>query len=122
MYGASPVAQWLKKKKKKNPSAMQETQVRSLGQEDPLQKEVVTNSRFLLGEFHGQRNLAVYGPWGHKESDTTKVTEHTQVDERNRWNIMVSMSENSQKSEAFWPPIFWKVETLPSPHPQPCIP
>ena len=22
---------------------------------------------------HGQRNLAGYSPWGHKESDTTKV-------------------------------------------------
>ena len=27
---------------------------------------------FLLGEFHGQRSLAGYSPWGHKESDSTK--------------------------------------------------
>ena len=27
---------------------------------------------FLLGEFHGQRSLAVYSPWGHKEFDTTE--------------------------------------------------
>ena len=27
---------------------------------------------FLPGEFHRQRNLAPYGPWGHKESDTTE--------------------------------------------------
>ena len=27
---------------------------------------------FLPGESHGQRNLAGYTPWGHKESDTTK--------------------------------------------------
>ena len=26
---------------------------------------------FLPGESHGQRNLADYGPWGHKESDMT---------------------------------------------------
>ena len=26
----------------------------------------------LPGEFHGQRNLAGYSPWGHKQSDTTK--------------------------------------------------
>ena len=26
---------------------------------------------FLPGEFHGQRNLVGYGPWDHKESDTT---------------------------------------------------
>ena len=27
---------------------------------------------FLPGEFHGQRSLVGYSPWGHKESDTTK--------------------------------------------------
>ena len=27
---------------------------------------------FLRGEFRGQRSLAVYSPWGHKESDTTE--------------------------------------------------
>ena len=27
---------------------------------------------FLPGEFHGQRNLAGYNPWGVKESDTTE--------------------------------------------------
>ena len=37
---------------------MQETQVQSLGQEDPLEKEMALHSRFLPGEFHGQRTLA----------------------------------------------------------------
>ena len=27
---------------------------------------------FLPGEFHGQRSLVDYRPWGHKESDTTE--------------------------------------------------
>ena len=27
-----------------------------------------------LGEFHGQRSLAGYSPWGHKESDMTEET------------------------------------------------
>ena len=27
---------------------------------------------FLPGKFHGQRSLAGYTPWGHKESDTTE--------------------------------------------------
>ena len=27
---------------------------------------------FLAGEFHGQRSLVGYGPWGHKELDTTE--------------------------------------------------
>ena len=26
---------------------------------------------FLPGEFHGQRSLAGYSPWGHKELDMT---------------------------------------------------
>ena len=29
---------------------------------------------FLPGEFHGQRSLEGYSTWGHKESDTTEVT------------------------------------------------
>ena len=29
---------------------------------------------FLPGKSHGQRSLADYNPWGHKESDTTEVT------------------------------------------------
>ena len=48
----------------KNPPAMQETQVQSLGQEDPLEKGMATHSR----EFHGQRSLTGYSPWVCKES------------------------------------------------------
>ena len=29
---------------------------------------------FLPGEFHGQRSLAGYNPWGHTESDMTEAT------------------------------------------------
>ena len=28
---------------------------------------------------HGQRTLEGYSPWGHSESDTTKVTEHART-------------------------------------------
>ena len=49
--------------------AMQETWVRSLGQEDPVEKEMATHSSTLAGKSHGQRRLAGYSPWGHKESD-----------------------------------------------------
>ena len=31
-----------------------------------------TTPLFLPGESHGQRSLAGYSPWGHKESDTTE--------------------------------------------------
>ena len=29
---------------------------------------------FLPGESHGERSLAGYSPWGHKESDRTEMT------------------------------------------------
>ena len=54
-----------------NLPAMEETQVRSLGHEDPLEEEMATHSNNLPGEFHGQRSLVGYSSWGHKESDTT---------------------------------------------------
>ena len=50
----------------KNLVAMRETQVRSLGWEDPLEKGKATDSTTLAGEFHGQRSLLGYDPWGHK--------------------------------------------------------
>ena len=54
----------------KNLLAMQETLVPSLGQEDPLEKEMATHSSILAGEFHGESSLVGYSPWGHKELDT----------------------------------------------------
>ena len=53
---------------------MQGMQVRSLGQEDPQEKEMATNSSVLAWESHGQRSLAGCSPWGHKELD---IIEHT---------------------------------------------
>ena len=54
-----------------NLSAVQETWVRSLGWEDPLEYWLPTPV-FFPGEFHGQRSLAGYSPWGTKESDVTE--------------------------------------------------
>ena len=50
----------------KNPPALCETGIQSLGWEDPLEKGKATHS-FWPGEFHG-----LYSPWGHKESDMTE--------------------------------------------------
>ena len=52
-------------------------QVQSLGQEDPLEKEWQPTPVFLPGEFHGQRSLVGYSPWGRKESDVTVQLTHT---------------------------------------------
>ena len=66
---ASLVAQLVK-----NPPAMWETWVRSLGWEDPLEKGMATRSVLLPGESHGQRSLVSCSPQGCKESDTTELT------------------------------------------------
>ena len=52
--------------------AMWETWVRSLGWEDPLEKEMATTPVLLPGESHGGRSLVGYSPWGCKEVDTTE--------------------------------------------------
>ena len=52
----------------KNPPAKQETWVPSLSQEDPLEEGRQPTLIFLPGESHGQKSLAVYSPWGCKET------------------------------------------------------
>ena len=42
-----------------------------LGLEITVQKEMANHSSILAWEIRGQRSLAGYSPWGHKESDTT---------------------------------------------------
>ena len=56
----------------KNPPAMQEMRVQSLGWEDPLEKEMETHSSILAWRIHGQRSLVGYSPWGRKELDRTE--------------------------------------------------
>ena len=53
-----------------------ESQAQSQGQEDPLEKGMATTPIFLPGEFHAQRSLPGYRPWGRKESDTTEQLTH----------------------------------------------
>ena len=45
---------------------MQETQVQSLGREDPFEKEMATTLVFLPEKSHGQKSLVGYSPWGHR--------------------------------------------------------
>ena len=59
---ASLVAQLIK-----NPPAMWETWVQSLGGKIPWRRERLPTPVFWPGEFHG-----LYSPWGGKESDTTE--------------------------------------------------
>ena len=55
----------------KNPPAVQETWLQSLGWEDPWRRDWLPTAVLWPGEVHRQRNLA-NSPWGHKESDTTE--------------------------------------------------
>ena len=57
----------------KNLPAVQETWVRSLGQEDPLEEEMAIHSSVLAWEIPctGEPGR-LYSPWGQKESDMTE--------------------------------------------------
>ena len=52
----------------------------------PWRREWLPILAFLPGESHGQRSLAGYSPWGHKESDTTEATSRTR--DENSWNLL----------------------------------
>ena len=71
----------------------QETQVWSLGQEDPLEKEVAICSSILAWKIPWtQRSLAGYGPRGHKGSDTTEqLSAHTQYVVQDSHYIILSL-------------------------------
>ena len=57
----------------KHQSAMRESQVQSLGQEDPLEKEMATHSSTLAWKIPWMEEPGkLYSPWDHKESYTTE--------------------------------------------------
>ena len=72
-YIGSLVAQWLRVH-----PPMQETQVRALVWEDPLGKEVATQSSILAREIHKQRSLVGSGPRGHRRVRQDLATEQQQ--------------------------------------------
>ena len=76
--GASLVVQTVK-----NLPAMQEIWVPSPVGKDPLEnpwkREQQPTPVFLPGEFHGQKSLVSYSPWGRKEPDTTELLTYTYI-------------------------------------------
>ena len=57
----------------KNPPAVQETWVQSLGWEDPLEEGMASYSSILAWKNpQGQRSLGGYSPWGCKESNASE--------------------------------------------------
>ena len=71
---ASAVCYWvsLMAQSVKNLPAMQDTWVRFLGLEDPLEKEMAIHSSILAWKSPWTESLAGYSPWGHRGSDTTE--------------------------------------------------
>jgi len=65
LIGASLVAQTVK-----NLPAMWRPGVYPWVRKLPWRREWLPTPVFLPVEFHGQRRLVGYSPWGHKESDT----------------------------------------------------
>ena len=57
--------------------AMQEIAFNPWVRKIPWRKEWLPTPVFLLGEFHWQRSLVGYSPWGHRESDMTKWLTHS---------------------------------------------
>ena len=55
----------------KNPPAMQETWFNLWVGKIPWRRKWLPTPLFLPGEFHGQRSLEGYSPWGCKELDMT---------------------------------------------------
>ena len=64
----------------KNPHATLETRFRSLSQDEMVRSASLTQwneseqtqvGALCMGNSQGQRSLAHYSPWGHKELDTT---------------------------------------------------
>ena len=58
----------------KNPTAMRETWVPSLGWEDPLEEGMATHSSILAWEIPWTEKPGGLQSMGHKESDTTEAT------------------------------------------------
>ena len=60
----------------KNPPAMQESQISSLGWEDPLEEGMATHSSILAWRIPWTEELTGYSPRSHKELVTTGATKH----------------------------------------------
>ena len=58
---------------------MQEMQVSSVGCGDPWRREWQLTPVFLPGEFHGQKSLVGYSPWGRKRIGHYLATEEKQL-------------------------------------------
>ena len=57
----------------------EETWVRSLDQEDPLEEEMATHSSILVWRIPWTKEPGRLSPWGCKEADMTEATEYART-------------------------------------------
>ena len=73
----------------KNLPVIQEMQVQSLSQKDPLEKEMATHFRILDWEIPWTEELACYSQWGRKELETTEQLNSNK--QTNGKNVLVKL-------------------------------
>ena len=77
-------------------SAIQETQIQSLGWEDPQRREWQPIPVFSPGEFHGQRSLVGYSPWGCKHQDMTEQLKLTYLKPKFQYKHLTIVMNSKQ--------------------------
>ena len=95
--GTSLVAQTVKRL-----STMQETRVRSLGWEDPLEKEMAIHSRTIAWKIPWTEELVGYSSWGRKESDTTEQLHFTSPWPRQAPGICIPLPRHQKTGWKVW--------------------
>ena len=89
---------------------MQETWTQSLGQEDPLEKEMATHSSILAWRIPWTEELGGLQSTGHKESDTTERLHFhfslSHIGEGNGNRLQCSCLENPWDGGAWWAAVY----------------
>ena len=99
---------------------MQEMWVQSLVQGDPWSRKWWPTPVLLPGKSHGQRNLAGYGPRGHKESNRTELLKHARL--KNAFTVpsrLSSVQVSRSVASNSLPPHGLQYTRLPCPSPTP---
>ena len=83
--------------------ALQETQVPYMGWITPWKRKWQPTPVFLPGDFHGQRSLVGYSPWGHKVLEMTGWWALYWYNKRRDWFLRNSMEYSiGIKIRYFW--------------------
>ena len=77
---------------------MQETQVQSLGWEDPLEKGMATHSSNLAWKIPWMEEPGRYSPWGRKELDMTERLHFHFISGELRSHIQLGHTRNKQST------------------------